>query len=88
LLTFSENAVDTDPLRMILPANTTENGRFYVAFRAENQRQFDQIQALPDPKVVTGPKDLGPGQALSCGPIKIGDKMFPVLHIRTAETLN
>lgn len=74
-----------DPLRMLLQANTPDGVRFYVSFRTENQDQFDRIQALPDPKIVTGPKDLGPGQAMSCSPIVIGDKMFPVLHIRTGE---
>lgn len=85
MLTFSEKAVVTDPLRMILPAKTSDGGHFFVGFRARDQAQFDQIQAIPDPKIITGPKDLGPGQAMSCGSIVIGNTMFPVIHIRTAE---
>lgn len=84
---ISETPMATDPLRLVLAfGNPTPDGDdgFYVGFTAENQAQLDRIMALPEPRKVTGPQDLWPGQALSCGPIQINGRMFPVLHIRTA----
>lgn len=77
--------MSTDSLRMILPARIPGRDDFYVAFTPRSSEQLVRVRALPQPLIVTGPSDLDAGQALSCGPLVINGKMFPVLHIRTAE---
>lgn len=77
-----------NPLYMILPAKIPGRGRFYVAFRAMDDEQLVRINSLADPLIITGPSDLDAGQAMSCGPIRINNQSFPVLHIRTAEEID
>lgn len=59
----------------------TVNG-FFVEFEPEGN------EIIPDGKIenVDGDFGLRPGMSLSCGPIRIGGRVYSVRHIRTART--